>query len=312
MINDISLFPTIKNSLFNKIRYQPSEYSFYYTRNYEKFSLYSEEIDGNVSIHKIVDNDGIWTPDDYNLCFKRKYSLRTYQYLFGENGVACKNAVLGLAIVWTSADSKQRGVIEIGEIRNSNDELELELDYEFSKAQLRGIVEFTTIVYIKKTGISSSNEKHLANTCGYILGRFDNYIIKLDGMGSVFPVYETSEPNKPLWYIKCEWEDPTDEQFIESVSLYINTAHKNYKYLDKKKRTFDEQLLKEIMSSALLIIITKIKEQENFWDATVNGEDLQKGSVSEAVNYFINTLGWDVSSLESTSTSIRKFFDQRM
>jgi len=66
------------------------------------------------------------------------------------------------------------------------------------------------------------------------------------------------------------------------------------------------------MASALGVIITKLKEQENYWDVTTIGEDLQSGSVSEAINYFINTLEWDVSGPESLSLSIRKFFDQRM
>ena len=65
------------------------------------------------------------------------------------------------------------------------------------------------------------------------------------------------------------------------------------------------------MASALVIIISKLKEQENYWDVTI-GDDLQSGSVSEAVYYFINTLEWDVSTPDAMSLSIRKFFDQRM
>mgnify|MGYP000754980168 FL=1 len=125
-------------------------------------------------------------------------------------------------------------------------------------------------------------------------------------------MYEIHEPGQPLWYVKCDWIDPTYDLFSDSVSIYINTAHKNYKYLDKTKRTFDEQLLKEIMASALGVIITKLKEQENYWDATTSGEDLQNGSVSEAIHYFIDTLEWDVSGPEAMSLSIRKFFDQRI
>ncbi len=186
------------------------------------------------------------------------------------------------------------------------------MNYEFSEAQLRGNVEFTTIIYLKSAGTPLYNEEHLANEYGCILGELDKFIIKLDGSGSVFPMYEVNEPSQPLWYVKCDWDDPTYEQFSECVSIYFNTAHKNYKYLDKKKRTFDEQLLKEIMASALVIVITKLKEQENYWDVTTTGDELQNGSVSAAVNHFINTLEWDVSTPESMSLSIRKFFDQRM
>ena len=107
-------------------------------------------------------------------------------------------------------------------------------------------------------------------------------------------MYEIHEPGQPLWYVKCDWIDPTYDLFSDSVSI------------------FDEQLLKEIMASALGVIITKLKEQEDYWDVTTSGEDLQSGSVSEAIHYFIDTLEWDVSGPEAMSLSIRKFFDQRI
>lgn len=312
MASNIFLFPTINDELLGKIRFQTSLYEFYYVRDDQEYSLRAESVDGSVIINKIVDDEGIWAPDDYNLCVKRRYSLRTYQCLFGENGIACKNAVLGLALMWTSADSKQRGVIPIGDIENSQRDIDMNLNYEFSEAQLRGEVEFTTVIYLKSVGTPLWNEEHLANEYGCLLGELDKFVIKLDGNGSVFPMYEVNEPSQPLWYIKCDWDDPTYEQFSECISIYINKAHKNYKYLDKTKRTFDEQLLKEIMASALIVIITKLKEQNNYWDATTTGDDLQRGSVSEAIYYFINTLEWDVSTPDAMSLSIRKFFDQRM
>lgn len=312
MATNISLFPIINDELLGKIRFQASPYQMYYIREDQEYYLRTEEVESSVTVHKVIDEEGIWSPDDYSLCVKRSYSLRTYQCLFGENGIACKNATLGLALMWTSADSKQRGVIPIGDIENSSKDLDLTLNYEFSLAQLRGLVEFTTVIYIKNAGTPLWDEGHLANEYGCLLGELDKFIIKLDGTGSVFPMYEVSEPGQPLWYVKCDWDDPTYEQFAECVSININTAHKNYKYLDKTKRTYDEQLLKEVMASALILVITKLREQDNYWGATMVGDDLQSGSVSEAIYYFINTLEWDVSTPEALSLSIRKFFDQRM
>lgn len=312
MAASISLFPTLNDELFGKIRYQVSQYEFYYIQEEQENFLRTEEIENGSMINKLMDDEGIWSPDEYNLCIRRRYSLRTYQCLFGENGIACSNAILGLALMWTSSDSKQRGVVPIGDISNSLKDLELILDYEFIQAQLRGLVEFTTIVYIKNVGTPSWEEEHLANEYGCILGELDKFIIKLDGTGSVFPMYEVNEIGQPLWYVKCDWDDPTYEQFSECISININTAHKNYKYLDKKKRTFNEQLLKEIIASALVLIITKLKGQEDYWDATISGNNLETGSVSEAIYYFVNTLEWDVSTPETISLSIRKFFDQRM
>lgn len=312
MAANISLFPIINDELLGKIRYQTTPYELYYINEDQEFLLRTEEIKGSAMIHKIVDDDGIWSPDDFNFCIRRKYNIRTYQCLFGENGIACNDAILGIALMWTSSDSKQRGIIPIGDIKNSAKDIDLILNYEFSKAQLRGLIEFTTIIYIKTVGKPSLKEEHLANEYGYLLGELDKFTIKLDGEGSVFPIYEINEPRQPLWYVKCEWDDPTYEKFSDCISININRAHKNYKFLDKTKRTFNEQLLKEIMSSALILIITKLKEQGNYWDVTINGDDLQSGSVSEAIYYFINTLEWDVSTPEAISLSIRKFFDQRM
>lgn len=312
MAANISLFPTINDALLNKFRFQTSTYDFYYVRNDQEFTLRAEAVDGSVILFKIIDDEGVWAPDDYSLCVRRRYSLRTYQCLFGANGIACKNAILGLALMWTSTDSKQRGVIPIGDIENSSKDLELTLDYKFIEAQLRGNVEFTTVVYLKSVGTPLWDEEHLANEYGCLLGELDKFIIKLDGTGSVFPIYEVNEPSQPLWYVKCDWNDPTYEQFSECVSININVAHKSYKYLDKTKRTFDEQLLKEIMASALIVVIAKLKEQEHYWEATTMGDSLQSGSVSEAIYYFINTLEWDVSTPDAMSLSIRKFFDQRM
>ncbi|MEG0720149.1 MAG: hypothetical protein RR446_00045 [Lachnospiraceae bacterium] len=312
MAANFSLFPVINDELLGKLRYQTSPYELYYIRNDQEYILRAEEVESSITVHKVIDDEGIWSPDDYSLCLRRRYSIRTYQCLFGENGIACKNATLGLALMWTSSDSKQRGVIPIGDIENSSRDLEFLLNREFAEAQLRGIVEFSTVIYLKSAGTPLWDEGHLANDYGCLLGELDKFIIKLDGDGSVFPMYEINEPGQPLWYVKCEWDDPTYDQFSESVSININTAHKSYKYLDKTKRTFDDQLLKEIMSSALILIITKLKEQNNYWDATTTGEELQRGSVSEAIYYFINSLEWDVSSPEGMSLSIRKFFDQRM
>lgn len=312
MSTNISLFPMLNEELLEKVQFVLSLYDFYYIRDEREYPLIAEAMEESSILHKLVDREGIWTPDEYNLCLRRTYYLKSCQDLFGENGIACSNAILGIALVWTSADSKQRGVIQVGEIKKMSKDIIFHLDYEFLTSQLRGSVEFTTILYIKNVGTPSCDESHLANEYGCVLGEIDKFIIKVDGTGSMFPIYEVNEIGEPLWNIKCDWDDPTYEQFSECVSININTAHKNYKYLDKTKKTFNEALIKEIIANALCIIITKLKEQENYWNVTINGEDLQSGSVSEAVYYFVSTLEWDIETPEKMSLSIRKYFDQRM
>lgn len=313
MSSAISSFPVITEDMLKDIDIEMSQYVFSYIGNNRKKFLDCEKISDDSPIYMIDDNnEGIWNPDEYNLGVNRQYKFNNCNILFGENGIACSDSVVGIGVVWTSADSKQRGIIEVGEINNTNKELYFNMEYFFDKAQLRGDVEFTTIVYIKKAGNPLNNEQHLVNLCGCIVGEVDKFYLRLDGNGSIFPIYEIDDEDKPLWYLNCEWEDPRYDDFTECVSIYINTGHKNYKYLDRTKKTYDEQLLKEIMASALTIVITKLKS-EVFWNSIVSEtEEFEDGSVAQAISYFITTLKWNVTKPELLSYSIRKFLDERM
>ena len=312
MVNNVLLYPTLNEVLLNKIRFSKKDFQFYYTSSdEEEHELDNESIDQSSSMYRIKDKDGYWTQDEYNLCFRRKYCLRTFQCLFGENGIVCQNARLGMAIQWTSTDSKQRGIIRIGEFGIEDQIFEAVAEEQFKKAQLRGKIDFTTVLYVAKSGDPKENEKHLANENGYILGELDKYTIILDGKGSSFPIYEVCEPGQPLWYVRCEWSDPTTDAFSECVSINLNTAHKNYPYIDRTKKQFDRQLLLEIMASAITIIIEKVREEDVYWEQISQGDNLEYGSVGEAIFYFKNTLEWDLASVESVSLSMRKFFDKK-
>jgi len=308
----ISSFPMITEDMLKDINIEMSEYSFGYMENGKKNFLGCERISDDSAIYMINDIEGVWNPDEYNFSINRQYKFNYYSTLFGEKGIACSDSVIGIAVVWTSPDSKQRGIIDVGEMKNIYEEVHFDMEYYFDKAQIRGDVEFTTIIYIKNPGNPLSNEQHLANSCGCIVGEIDKLYLRFDGTGSMFPIYEINDLDKPLWYLNCEWEDPRYEDFAECVSIHINTGHKNYKYLDKAKRTYDEQLLKEIMASALTIVITKLRS-ETFWDSIISGTaEFDDGSVAQAASYFITTLGWNVTKPELLSYSIRKFFDERM
>lgn len=313
MANDILLYPFLNEDLQKKIRFQKSKFYFYYKdKNNQEHELKDEPIEAQSSIYCIKDENGVWTQDDYNFCLRRRYCLRTFQCLFGAEGVVCKSAKLGLAMIWTSSDSKQRGVIQIGSFGNTDNILDAVAEKEFDVAQLRGEVDFSTVLYIAEAGIPEMDEIHLANTNGYVLGELENYVVKLDGNGSTFPVFEVSEPGQPLWYVKCDWIDPTADSFSDCVSINLNTAHKNYRYINRNEKVFNPQLLSEIMASAIAIIVEKVRLQPAFWDQIMGNDSLEQGSVGQALYYFMETLEWDLSTPESVSLSVRKFFDQRM
>lgn len=313
MANGILLYPSLSDDLISKIRFQKKKFNFFYTdKNDDEYELIDEPIEAMSSINVIKDENGVWTQDDNNLCFRRKYCLRTVQCLFGESGIACTNAKIGIAIQWTSIDSKQRGVIPVGVFSAKDQIIDVEAEKYFGKAQLRGEVNFSTVLYIADEGTPTENEMHLANTAGYILGELDSYTIKLDGTSSTFPIYEVYEPDQPLWYIKCDWIDPTTDLMSDCVSINLNTAHKNYAYINRNEKVYDGQLLAEIMASAISLLIEKVRLETGAWEQIMQGDSLEQGSVGQAIYYFMEALEWDLSSPESTSLCARKLFDQRM
>ena len=311
MKTDFALFPTLSEDLKQKILFREKEYHFFY-EDPSRHNLQYENSDG-LKTFSLFEENGPWNVDDYNFGFSRSFTFKAHQFLFGEKGIVCKNATLGIAIIWTSADSKQRGVITADkDITFSSQADDIVINHLFEKAQLRGSVGLQTVLYIKKEGTPNKAEEHLANTYGFILGELDNDVVLLDGNGSAFPIVTTNAPGQPLWWIKCDWEDPTIDSFAESVTIYLNESHKNYSFIDKKSSNYNPQLIQEIFSQALLIIITKLKQNETYWIDTINENNLEPGSVSEAIAYFSSTLQWDLQSAENTSLSIRKFFEGKL
>ena len=314
MASVISLYPQLNEDILTKVRYEYSEYEFYYTSDDEEYDLKSEGIDGSELIFRLNDDRGAWTPDSYNLGIHRSLDCMSCMNMFGEKGIACQEAVIGVALAWSSSNSRQRGTIPYsGDITNTCVPQNLELDCAFNKAQLRGSVELETVLYIKEPAKEpKENEKHLANKKGYLLGTLgEKIIIQFDGSGSMFPIFEEQKPGCPLWRVACDWDDPLYDAFSDCVKIYLNKAHRSYKQIDRtNEKTFVPQLLNEIMASALTLIITKIKSDEDAWAAIQTGDNPQEGSLASAIDYFCNTLGWKTDSPEKLSLSIREFFER--
>lgn len=310
-----TLFPSLSDDIFACIRFQGEDYSFFYSSGNDSQSLDKNALEGggDIKTFSLVDPHGIWTPELYGWGFSRSIHLMSTQFLFGNQGVAPINATIGVGILWVSSASKQRGVIKIGKLTSDSiPVLSFAVSNRFLPMQLRGRVEFSTVLYIADAALSvSSEEGHLANMPGMLLGELDKVYVELDGSGSIFPIVEVTEPVQPLWYLTCNLDDPTQDLFTEAVQLNLNRAHKHYRYLDNKSTDYDERLIKEIMASALTILITKLRTRED-WAAIESGENLVHGSVAEAVQYFSGTLGWETSSPDALSLSIRKYFDRMM
>ncbi len=319
MAAPIFLYPSLTDEIRDSI-FQAKKYSFSYTdHDSQEQDLEYEVSEINSSVN-CLKTDGIWSAEKFNLHVRRSIALRKYRNLFGPDGLACRNAQLGVSLVWTSPDSRQRSAIPVVIFGVSEKQLsenrdhtftEGEVDFTFASSKIRGDVRFSLVLYIAEAGIPSEEETHLANEAGFVLGEFDSFTLRIDGTGSLFPVFEVHQKDQPLWYVRCDWTDPTSDAFAESVSININAAHKNFKFIDRKQKTFCPQLLVEVMAAALCCIIEKLRS-EKYLDQILGDDEMEAGSVGEVVRYFSDTLEWDLSSPDTLSLSTRKFFDRRL
>lgn len=319
MATPLFLYPSLTDELKEAI-FQAKKYTFSYTDPDGMDRELTYEASETTTSLNYLRTDGVWNSDKNNLHVRRMVALKSYRQLFGPEGLACRNAYLGLSLVWTSADSRQRGAVSILDFGVSDEQfankadhtfVQGEIELEFPAARVRGDINLSVVLYIAKAGTPTQEESHLANEEGLVLGTFDSFVLRIDGNGSLFPVFEVYEKDQPLWSVRCDWTDPVSDSFSDSVSININTAHKNYKYIDRAQKTFCSQLLVEVMSAALCCIIEKVRS-EKYLDQILGDDELDSGSVGEAIRYFANTLGWDMSSPDRLSLSTREFFDRRL
>ena len=297
----LDAFPKMTRSLYVKTGYSSGVFKFNYYYKGEMRSLKAEATDTSTSkctVLKLSDQVAQWNPEENNLFVEYNCSFRSPQFLFGEQGLAALNgSVIGVALLWLDPDANQRGVQAIGDIASStNKPCSISGRLAFPEKQLKGTLELQTVLYLKKRGLPNNRERHLAILEGTIFGIIDVTRIVIDGNGSIFPVHEIKALNEPLWWIRCDWEDPRLDRFTdENVCLFLNTAHKDYPSLNINEGIKNSPLLMEIVCSALQIIIVKVLNDDAATSDTINGSNLEEGSISSVVHYFLNTFGINYS-----------------
>lgn len=306
----ISSFPILDAEFFQRIRLQPSPFRFFYKDEMgEEQELVAE--DNGSSLHPLVDDKGKWSADLNGFSVTRSYSIRSASFLFGNGGVACKSATLSLAVLCKSPDSRQRFAKEIGEISNSPEYQSFVMNLDFPNPCFKGRLDFQTAIVIKKGGIPSEDESHLANMPGTVLGIFDTYSVLFDGVGSMFPINVISDKNGLLWSVDCSFDDPLSDKFIDTVSINLNSAHRDYMFIDQNDRNnFNPSFLREVLAGALATIVDCVRETES-WDDIKNGR-YEEESVAQAVSYFLTTLNLSLDDAKQCSVSFRELLEQKL
>ncbi|KGP91255.1 hypothetical protein N780_08580 [Pontibacillus chungwhensis BH030062] len=314
MSQAIALYPTIDEQLTTKLGFEPGPFKFSYTTDVvQDMETQYLDVNSSVSLIKFEDPGYQWDPDNKNLIVRRTSYISNPAFLFGQYGVVPKDAELAVGVLWSSKSVNMRGAQKLTTFNAASaSPVQIDLDLDFSPGNLKHELYLEMIVYISKPGNAGDNETHLGNQPGLILGTIDTTRIVLEGNGSVFPIVEVAEETMPLWWVVCAWTDILEDGFDEeNVKICINTAHKNFDQVYSGKKIQDSPLFLEIMASSLQTIIHKAQESGS-WQNVKSGDDLVPGSIGAAIHYFITTFGWDVSSPESLSFSIRQYLEDHM
>lgn len=309
----ISVFPKLKQNLYEAIEYSYTDvFATKKDSSLIPLELRDSEDENNVKILQESDDEP-WSLKNSNLLIKRTVCIKNPKLLFGEQGIACKKSKIGIGLRWSSQNSRQRNVCDITEIDYKTQEIKKSVSLTFDQSSLINNLTLETILYVKESGIPDDNEKFLGNKQGIVLGELDGIIIRLDGNGSEFPIfYDKDKPSsEPLWSVKVDCEEPATSSFYDCFQLYINTNNPNYRYVDKTKDSFDIYLLIEIVSTALTILVLKLKEDPDDWSDMDNNIGLEDDSISKAVYYFKHNLTMDFDNPASIHESFRRYYEQK-
>lgn len=300
-MSKFSMFPTL-NSI------GPLEDYFNITNNFE--FTYNDNLNNTIkSLNpKILtdstilkDSNHRWSPEFHNL-YVRKKIVSTNQTLYGVNGIAPTGSIIGVATVFKSSRSLQRGILHNVIIDNSNSTFDFYMEYKFDVNQLRGDFTLETILYLNKSSsYISDEESHLNNIEGSILGVIYKHKFVLTGDSSLFPTKTIKSNRSALWEFKSGFS--VEDMIEEGLMLEINESHKNYPLFDyKNKETYNGEFVKEVMISIVFQLIIKHKDEY----VKYNEDEFQEGTIGSLIKFYIEAYNLDLSNNDKLYSQINR------
>lgn len=303
---NISFYPQLNDELFDCIYdTKNSNLSFSYTVNDEVKSI--EYIDNNDNIS--FDNSTDWNCDDYDLDVVINIKLKNLSKLFGANGIAPSNSKIGLCVEWYSPQAKIRKVIKAQDLISISDsDKSFTFEITLPRQTFNSSLSLNVLLYLaKQDGDLSKDESLLNNNTGVLIGTVIKKVIFMVGNGSQFPIKVISIPNSNLlWKLELSLDEPGSRQISDGISLILNSAHKDYKYIDPNSNYYCERLADEIVTNAIVIFLTELSKSSEF-DLDGNYEE---GTLLSYAKYCKERLDIDFDGLISISNSMHEFSER--
>ena len=223
--------------------------------------------------------------------------------------VATNGAVLGIALFWESRQSGRRGVGNLHYFSENDQVNDIALHLDFSPGELRDEIFFIPKIFLHDAG------EVLPGYCSVQGGLLGNLVKKqtviIDGDGSKFPLYESSEgPNAPLWRVQMDWNDPLEDTFFDHFRIIINKDHADYpmvRRIDDPAPGQDvmQVALKEILASTLFGMMMKLKESTDDW-ISINENKSHPKSIGQLAWIYMHQQDWNTVSPSDLLQDIRK------
>ena len=284
----ISLYPTLTPDMLQNSGYVSDDYIYTYCYQGQYYDLQKK---GTATV-KLTDPLDVWKIEDEGLKVDKTVYIAYPHLLQGPEGVACRNAEVGLCIIWTNKKLTQTGYILPETDSITPQGRECRFSYEFSPGLISVDLELLLTMYIKKEAEEVlSDEGALINETGVTVGVIERTVLDFSSVFMEFPIEEFASEKEPLWWVDfSEWEDPrTIDMFTkDNICLYLNPFYEGCPVLgmdSSKGNIRNIDLLIDILAQTYLLIFERLSEDE--LRATKQDIGLTENSICSVLNQFI-------------------------
>lgn len=283
-MENLRFYPCLTEELIDKAGCVSEKYRFFYYPNDMESALMQK----GSSVVKLSDPLDMWKLKEDGITIKKSVSIAYPDFLYGPEGIACKEAEIGICIIWTNNRLTQTGhILPKSDISNAAGRT-CYFEYTFHPGDIDGDLELSLCMYIKKAATSvTEDEEILMNEEGVSIGEIDSIVVDFDSIYMEFPIEEYSSEKEPLWWIEfSQWEDPkTIEKFTkDNICLYLNPYYSACPMTDGTIKNID--LLVDILATSYLMMFQRLSEED--LTATRNNIGLEANSICSILHQFIS------------------------
>ena len=211
--------------------------------------------------------DTLWDQARDSLIVRRDFKINDPDLLYGENGIACENAELGLCILWTNNDTSMAGCIlpQVGTENRGKNGWSVFFQHTFAPGEIRGLLELKIVLYLKKTAETVlPGEEILNNKAGVILGDLEVYRLQTSDETIPFPFIVENSKSSALWWVDFySWDDPAEDALF-GPSSFVVTLNSSCKGCPRitEKGIQNLEMMYEIAASVYAMLFKKLTLQQ--------------------------------------------------